>query len=340
MGYSVAALAPQLRAIYGEALFASPAETLTAASASLGTPVVELPLQRTTEQVSPQLGTTLADFDAQRYRAALGPLLMLAADGNATAQLYLGDMYSKGLELIRDEAVGVEWYRKAAVQGNSQAMLRLGNAHLSGIGATRDLDQAFEWYRGAAEGGLPRAMFMVAAMYSNGYGAEASQDRMLEWLRRAASLNDLEAIRMLQFALGWRFEDPAAQAEAAEMLKKGAALGDLPMIVQLGGRYATGDQYIAKDTSKALELLSIGEAQSDPRAFVYLGEMYRDGNGVPRNLAMAEAYFRTSVEAGDRAGLENLIELLEGKPGADRTEGCCQSNRNSSLIGVAIPYPR
>lgn len=320
MGYSVAALAPQLRAIYAEALFASPTETLIAANASLGTPVVELPLQDSTEQISPQLGTAIADFEAQRYRSALGPLLMLGGGGDATAQLYLGDMYAKGLEVIRDEASGVDWYRKSAEQGNTQAMLRLGNAYLSGIGATRDHAQAFEWFSRAAQDGVPKAMFMVGAMYSNGFGVEASQDQMLEWLRRAAALDDLDAIRMLRFALGWRFEDPAAQAEAAEMLRRGAALGDLAMMVQLGERYATGDEYIPKDTERALELLRTGEARSSPSAFLYLGNMYRDGNGVPRNLALAEAYFRTSAEAGDRGGLENLIALLEGKPDADREE--------------------
>ncbi|HIJ92136.1 MAG: SEL1-like repeat protein [Rhodospirillales bacterium] len=43
-----------------------------------------------------------------------------AARGDAKAQLYLGNMYAKGLGVAQDDTQAASWYRKAAAQGGEE----------------------------------------------------------------------------------------------------------------------------------------------------------------------------------------------------------------------------
>ena len=44
-----------------------------------------------------------------------------AAQGHMQAQLYLGEMYQKGLGVKQNDAVAKEWYAKAASRGSKEA---------------------------------------------------------------------------------------------------------------------------------------------------------------------------------------------------------------------------
>ena len=64
------------------------------------------------------------DFDkavdalmAGDYETALPEMKRLAEQGNSSAQIYLGEMYDKGLGVIQNYEEAVKWYRLAAEQG-------------------------------------------------------------------------------------------------------------------------------------------------------------------------------------------------------------------------------
>ena len=56
-----------------------------------------------------------------------------AAQGNATAQFYLGGMYDSGHGVSQDHVRAVEWYRKAANQGHALAQFNLRSDHIGGV---------------------------------------------------------------------------------------------------------------------------------------------------------------------------------------------------------------
>ena len=51
------------------------------------------------------------------YAVALREFLPLAQQGNATAQSFLGAMYSAGRGVLQDDTVAMQWYHRAAEQG-------------------------------------------------------------------------------------------------------------------------------------------------------------------------------------------------------------------------------
>lgn len=55
------------------------------------------------------------------YAAALREILPLAQQGNATAQSFLGEMYSEGHGVPQDYAKAAHWYLQSAMQGDPNA---------------------------------------------------------------------------------------------------------------------------------------------------------------------------------------------------------------------------
>lgn len=69
-------------------------------------------------------------------------LLILAGNGDASAQNELGIAYMTGENLEKDEQKAVRWFQRAASQGNPEAVMNLGMCHLLGRGVTKDIGAA------------------------------------------------------------------------------------------------------------------------------------------------------------------------------------------------------
>ena len=61
-------------------------------------------------------------------------------------------------EVQENDALAVDWYRKAADAGNAVAMTELGAMYARGEGVAQDGAEAIRWYRNAADAGDAVAM--------------------------------------------------------------------------------------------------------------------------------------------------------------------------------------
>jgi TPR repeat protein len=84
------------------------------------------------------------------YAAALKELRPLAEQGDARAQLNLGNIYYKGLGVTQDYAEAMKWYGKAADQGDAEAQLDVGFMYEEGQGVQQNLVLAYMWMSLAA----------------------------------------------------------------------------------------------------------------------------------------------------------------------------------------------
>lgn len=73
-----------------------------------------------------------------------------AENGDASAQLKLGSMYSSGVGVPKDAAQGAAWFRKAADQGNIDAMYLLGLSYGAGRGVPQNWAESYKWLAVAA----------------------------------------------------------------------------------------------------------------------------------------------------------------------------------------------
>lgn len=112
---------------------------------------------------------------------------VLAVQGNANAQFYLGVMYNDGRGVPQDYEQALHWYRRAAERGVAEAQLNLGVMYNAGRGVPQDYGQALHWFRRAAERGLASAQFNLGMMHEEGQGVPQDYALSLYWYRQAAA---------------------------------------------------------------------------------------------------------------------------------------------------------
>lgn len=132
----------------------------------------------------------LAAFNQGEYKAALKVFKRLAEQGNADAQLKLGQMYHYGLGTKEDDPLAFSWIRKAAEQANADAQFQLANMYLYGFGVPKketDPDlQAVQWFFKAALQGHADAQYNLGLMFLAGKGVQQSHEEGVKWITRAA----------------------------------------------------------------------------------------------------------------------------------------------------------
>ena len=209
---------------------------------------------------------------------------MAAEQGHASAQNNLGVMYKTGEGVPKDARQAVQWYRKAAEQGHAWAQDNLGTMYETGEGVPKDARQAVQWYRKAAEQGDAHGQFDLGAMYYYGKGVPKDVREGVQWLRKAA-------------------EQGQAVADA-----RGASANRLAVAVaaaqyNLGVLYYKGDG-VPKDAGQAAIWLRKAAERGDASAQYHLGLLYHQGEGVPKNLVQSYAWLNLA-SAGGRQELDH-----------------------------------
>jgi TPR repeat protein len=144
----------------------------------------------------------------------LNTLRQRAEQGNAEAQLFLGEAYFFGDNVPenyraavrrflpsyekapfrlaeQDYKEAVKWFRLAAEKGNADAQFFLGQSYFFGDGVSQDSTEAVKWFRLAAEQGLAEAQFSL--------GLACVEDKeSIKWWRLAAAQGNANA----QYCLG------------------------------------------------------------------------------------------------------------------------------------------
>ena len=95
-------------------------------------------------------GGEYVSYDRADYRTALNVWLDSAKQGDAKSQVYVGEIFEKGLGTVPDYTQAVAWYRKAAAQGDSRGAINLGYMYEKGLGVEKDTIEALNWYRKAS----------------------------------------------------------------------------------------------------------------------------------------------------------------------------------------------
>jgi TPR repeat protein len=133
------------------------------------------------------LEDAIAARDRGDYATALRLFQPLADNGDAIAQLILGDMYRTGRGVPKNDAEAVVWYRKAADQGYARAQLNLGFMYANGLGVPKDFGECMKWYRLAADQGYAHAQYNLGLMYANAQGVPQDPVMAYMWFNLSAA---------------------------------------------------------------------------------------------------------------------------------------------------------
>ena len=137
-------------------------------------------------------GGEYTSYDRADYRTALKVWLAAAREGDAKAQVNVGEIYEKGLGVIPDYELARLWYEKAAAQKNARAQINLGYLYEKGLGVKKDLVKALNWYRRAS--GLVSNDLKFASEVE--IQVAASSRREVKKLRQEVRASKLEARKL------------------------------------------------------------------------------------------------------------------------------------------------
>jgi len=157
----------------------------------------------------------------------LQQLEMLAAQGSASAQNQLGQLYDSGRRGVpQDYATARGWYEKAAAQGNAWAQNQLGQLYADGRGMPQDYTKARQWWEQAAAQGVAQAQYNLGQLYANGRGVPKDYATARGWYEKAAAQGNAWAQAQLGqlYANGWGV--PQNYATARAWYEKAAVQGN------------------------------------------------------------------------------------------------------------------
>ncbi len=109
-----------------------------------------------------------------------------AADqGNADAEYHLGLCYyhNRGGAGM-DRKAAAEWYERAAEHGSLKAQAALGNCLVCGVDIKKDAAKGMRWFREAAEQHYPIAEYMLYICYSTKIAGKKDDYYAAQWLAR------------------------------------------------------------------------------------------------------------------------------------------------------------
>ena len=182
-----------------------------------------------------QKGLKAAQKD--NYAVAYWEWTVAAEQGDAVAQLFLGQMFFEGLGVLQDYKVAMMWFKKSASSNISMAQNNLGLIYEQGRGVDQDLKEAARWYQKAAMQGDKNAQFNIGLMYEQGRGVTQDLEESVQWYRQAAEQGNMLA----QNNLGSIYEQGRGVdqdlKEAARWYQKAAVQGSNAAQFNLGAFY-------------------------------------------------------------------------------------------------------
>jgi len=296
-----------------------------------------------------------------------------APAGHLREELRLANDYFTGRGVPRDLSQAAYWYRKAADQGDPGAQVDIGYFYLAGIGVKPDAEQAVRWFQRASASGSCAGKLNLAVLYLRGEGVPQDARLALDLLNDLARRDDPrgEAYLGLVYVLGVGAERNPALAEhwfdkaakhhspeaeyamgtlysvvkghkrdldrAAAYLRQSADAGYIPARHSLGLLMVNHPE-LPQGVGEATALLEAAAVGGSWRSAVVLGILYRDGQGVPKDLSIAYRWFTIAEKQGGDQAQPLLRADLTAARSALSIEQQKQSESSAAQWITAYPH--
>ncbi|OJW50840.1 MAG: hypothetical protein BGO67_09990 [Alphaproteobacteria bacterium 41-28] len=296
-----------------------------------------------------------------------------AEGGIAEAQYALGLMHKKGYGVEKDDQKAIEWYKKAAKQGHARAQFDLAVLYARCVktkkdnGKTRDTRNWIEkaaylnWLDLVVHFQKLEAFDTLRPcpdLWDQPHYVLASKPQNIDKLaRKAEKRGDAHAL----YELAVRYEhDQDDLDKALELYVKASEAGSILAKFYLEerkssevqyrlGRIYSQDKYVPQDTEKAIKWFVKGAKQGHKESIssletladqeicsaqFHLGNMYRNGWGIERNLLKATNLFTKLA-----AQAENSLYSLETRALYDLAEMSEEESTQAINIDQRVVTP-
>jgi TPR repeat protein len=265
------------------------------------------------------------DGELQDPKARIEWLNKAIALGDTAAMAQLSYHYDKGAAVPRDQQLALQWAKRAADQGSPYGRKLLGELRkkYSGAETAKDLYErageldkrnefaaAADVYARAVELEAPYSGFAAGSlgfMYMSGKGVTQDYSASIRMFKKQLELAKEQWWAYTSLSFVYRKRQPGGfegEKLARNALQEGIDRGYNRLHKELGEIERDNKRY-----REAIEIFQRGIEADDPGSMAALGEMYRDGLGVAKNLGVALYWGRRAQEAQEYYGTM-LIDSL------------------------------
>ena len=230
-------------------------------------------------------------------------ILAEAGKGDIDSQYELASMYKSGTGVPKDLSEALKWFEKAANKNHTEANIAIGDLLVKEKRIKlAEHNISLKYYY---ENFDPEAFVESDYVTLNRYGLdvykhfegykeldeESAEFIALIRIDRAARFGSLEA--QIYLSEIYYYHD---NEESYRLTKLASKQGDANSQNLLGWIYAKGYTYMGSDYKKALKCFSKAAEKDNTCAQFYLGWMYDNGVGVPKNYKEAAKWYRKAAE--------------------------------------------
>lgn len=202
-----------------------------------------------------------------------------------------------------------------ASSGDAAAEFSLAKAYEAGNGVGRDSEKAAMWYRKSAERGNAKAQNSLGVMYWMGSGVERDKEKAVGWYRKAA--RQLEPTAM--FNLGAAYYNGEGIASDPVM-----AVVWFLLSAEAG---SPSGQDAAKRTRDEARPWLVNDA------YVRIGQMYEQGEDLPKDTRQATTWYRKAADAGSGDAMMALAVLFLKANDPSQARPWCEAAAKAKLAG-------
>ncbi|KAI8597952.1 hypothetical protein EDD21DRAFT_310072 [Dissophora ornata] len=242
------------------------------------------------------------------------------------ARYVLGNLYSKGHGVEKNEGEARICHHEAAKSGFSVSQVHMGlGCFKVGLHA-----EALEWYRKAAKAGNPAGQYLSGMMIYYGHGVPPDPREGALWIGKAADQGYMNAVT----GMGIICRNQKEYADAMEWFKK--APEDRIAQYNIGHMYYSGwgvepNYTTAKEWFQRAADLKYGEAE------YAIGTMYHYGRGETKDLDKAIDWYKKAMRHGAQdAVIELYVALSEANQECKTKEERLQRLKSKARQGNGV----
>ncbi len=186
--------------------------------------------------------------------------------------------YLTGEGVEKDYKEALKWYKRSVEEGKKDdktIYFMIGSMYYNGLGTLKDTSEAAKWYEKAAEKGDAFSQAMLAMQYYSGQGILTNMEKAKYWAEKSAEQN----------------------YDAGQMM--------MGILSQYGSP--------EPDMKTAIGWYEKAARQANPIAQFLLARSYENGNGVPKDLEKAHAYYKQAAGGMKSDDLAKAFMEFEAK---------------------------
>ena len=242
---------------------------------------------------------------------AFGLFSKAAPKGSHAAAVNLYEMYTEGVYVPKDVELGTYWLKRASDGGSEAAQSVLAYALVESNIMEKDFASSLQLNQNLAAKKNAWGYQGLGWAYRIGRGVNVDHKKAFEWFSLGAEMNDASSL----CGLGQSYRDGKGvtrdDVRAADLFKRAARLMNGCGLEEYASFMQTGRGGVVKNEGAAVALYLKGAEMGRQWSQYALGNVLRDGRGVPKDEVESAYWFLKASEQSHSNATRELAKVEE-----------------------------